>query len=682
MTTLTIEQDTFKPFFQLSKEAIKLLWGAKLSGNDWKVYSFLSLIDPFGDRWCELPSIKDICTLLEMSKTSFYRAIAKLKNEGIIKAEIKGFMFQNILGFAKMRSSEQNCDDSRKNEKTVAKMQGDSQNCENREHKDREDKGSSVSQTVQTSQTFSYSPDCGEEKEKKDKQETGQEDYGQEGNVSTNGQIVENISSSSQNQENNCSISTNNLNQEGNFRSGSISEASSKGMVQGSSTKVETNNEGNGGAIGEAATPVIAPVEKPQLRRGLTVLNPYYQNPVQQINWQWLPNGAWKTPEGKLDPHFQEWFAKIFFVEQFGHEFNLAVANVESYFRNDLRRLPSRWKQYHKEYLAKLKNTAMLLDHDVKIPEERRKNTINRVRAIQPVASEQSVSTNPTPVDSNLQSLESIVNSVTAPQVNPQNILNPAVNSEVNSGVEELEAEVIEAETIADPWAESEETESIPLGGLQGSALTQIEVKDTEIEVTNTQIEVKDTQPKYVYIDNSDCPDPEVISVVYRDFTGIAEQMEKERREAPPINPLFKAMTEDFITMMSGKPITRPLPERIDVINYALSNGGRNKYFFAQAQQFINQGWKVDFNDEGEPIYIHPDSAPTTPNSNLEVNDLGKNPIDSFRLMEKAKELNEALKDKILRSSSFYINQVKQFLSLDWLADYDSEGFPTEVYQF
>ena len=77
MTTLTIEQDTFKPFFQLSKEAIKLLWGAKLSGNDWKVFSFLSLIDPFGDRWCEIPNIESICQLLEMSHASFYRAIAK-----------------------------------------------------------------------------------------------------------------------------------------------------------------------------------------------------------------------------------------------------------------------------------------------------------------------------------------------------------------------------------------------------------------------------------------------------------------------------------------------------------------------------------------------------------------------------------------------------------------------------
>ena len=199
MTTLTIEQDTFKPFFQLSKEAIKLLWSTKLSGNDWKVYSFLSLIDPFGDRWCELPSIKDICTLLEMSKTSFYRAIAKLKNEGIIKAEIKGFMFQNLLGYAKMNPDSQKRDASTKNVTAVTDIKPFSQIRENREPEPREDNGSSVSQTIQTSQTFSYSPDCGEEKEKKDKQETRQEDYGQEENVSTNGSIIENVSSISQN---------------------------------------------------------------------------------------------------------------------------------------------------------------------------------------------------------------------------------------------------------------------------------------------------------------------------------------------------------------------------------------------------------------------------------------------------------------------------------------------------
>ena len=75
-------------------------------------------------------------------------------------------------------------------------------------------------QTMKTDLTFLYLTYSDGEKEKKDKQKTGQEDYGTERNVSTNGEIVENVSSISQNQENNCSVSTNNLNQEENFRGG------------------------------------------------------------------------------------------------------------------------------------------------------------------------------------------------------------------------------------------------------------------------------------------------------------------------------------------------------------------------------------------------------------------------------------------------------------------------------
>jgi hypothetical protein len=153
MTTLSIEQETFKSFFQLSKEAISKIWNTKLSGNDWKVYSFLSLIDPFGDRWCELPDIENICQLLAISQASFYRAMSKLKEAELINAEDKGWRFKNILGFAKMRGHSQNCETILKNEKPLSKMRNHSQNCENQSPEPLPELDSNLSQTIQTNKT-------------------------------------------------------------------------------------------------------------------------------------------------------------------------------------------------------------------------------------------------------------------------------------------------------------------------------------------------------------------------------------------------------------------------------------------------------------------------------------------------------------------------------------------------
>ena len=110
-----------------------------------------------------------------------------------------------------------------------------------------------------------------------------------------------------------------------------------------------------------------------------------------------------------------------------------------------------------------------------------------------------------------------------------------------------------------------------------------------------------------------------------------------------------------------------------------------------EVQNLLNRWFAYDkslLGEEWEPSDRSKNQADCSSNSNSVKNDspsssdMGLTQIPFNQLIEKAKELNEALKDKILRTSSYYINQVKQFLSLDWLVDYDSEGYPIEVYQF
>jgi hypothetical protein len=387
MNTLSIDQGTFKPFFQLSSEAIKKLWETNLTGNDWKVYSFLSLLDPFGDRWCELPSIKDICTLLEMSKTSFYRAMTKLRDGGIIDAKVKGVMFQNLLGSAKMNPDSQKRNASTKNVTAVTDIKPESQIRENRELKPREDKGSSVSQTLQTSHISLDSSYPDGEGQKESEQETGQpEDIGEDKGTNTN-------------------PSSQNL----------------KSETQASTSDLKEDKNSGGCSMDEGSFQIVV-TEKP-------ILKTTKQN-SNGIDWDWLPEGVWKK-EGKLDGDFLEWVASDY-IKRYGETIESARSNAQICFFNNPQKLPVYWKRYHEEYLSKLKNTDTLLNHGVKIKDDRREQTIKRVRAVLPVAEEQSVAGKETPVDSNsIKSLGGILNSLKIGDgTSSQNILKPVVTNE------------------------------------------------------------------------------------------------------------------------------------------------------------------------------------------------------------------------------------------------------------
>ncbi len=350
MTTLSIEQETFKSFFQLSKEAISKIWSTKLSGNDWKVYSFLSLIDPFGDRWCELPDIENICQLLTISQASFYRAMSKLKESELINAEDKGWRFKNILGFAKMRGYSQNCETFLKNERPLSKMRIDSQNCENQSPEPLPKLDSNLSQTIQTNKTVHTLSDC-----------DTHIDYWSIAEKEENNQLEQYISSLNQEPKTNvlvnppsASFNSHNLKVEKNVPAGSI-------VVRNQETDHEQQDINHSSFI------------------------------TRNSIWQWLPEGAWNV-NGKLDSAFQEWLAKKWVVKYQDCDIYESKANVLAYFRNDPAKLPIRWKQYQEEYLAKVQNIKNRLDNGCTISPEQQQETIALLGALRPLDPEQSVS--------------------------------------------------------------------------------------------------------------------------------------------------------------------------------------------------------------------------------------------------------------------------------------------------
>ncbi len=150
-------------YYQFTPEVARKLRKAKLTRSEWELWSYLTTLDPFGDRYVQLPTLKEVLAEVEISKATFYRAIAKLQEHDLIDFQVGDIRFRNLLGrenslknatpVSKMRKLSQKCDTSLKNEKTFAELRLDSQNCENRSPKPPQALASRSPHTLQTLQT-------------------------------------------------------------------------------------------------------------------------------------------------------------------------------------------------------------------------------------------------------------------------------------------------------------------------------------------------------------------------------------------------------------------------------------------------------------------------------------------------------------------------------------------------
>jgi hypothetical protein len=150
-------------FYPLTPDYTQHLRKAKLTAAEWGIWSYLIGIDPWGDKYHDLDTLR-LISECDCSKATLYRAIAKFQELGLFDFQDKGLCFKNEIGtkrlrkgyrkneteVSKMRQDSQTCENNRKNETEVSEMRQDSQTCENQPLEPASNKDSSPSQTIQT----------------------------------------------------------------------------------------------------------------------------------------------------------------------------------------------------------------------------------------------------------------------------------------------------------------------------------------------------------------------------------------------------------------------------------------------------------------------------------------------------------------------------------------------------
>lgn len=145
-------------FYPLTPEVSKKLLEAKLTAAEWRIWIYLVGIDPWGDIYKDIDTLT-VMAECDVSKATFYRAIAKFQELELFDIQDKGISIRNLKGVSslknetpvsEMRQDSQNCETRRKNETKKSKMRQDSQNCENQPPEPVTSKASEVPHTIQT----------------------------------------------------------------------------------------------------------------------------------------------------------------------------------------------------------------------------------------------------------------------------------------------------------------------------------------------------------------------------------------------------------------------------------------------------------------------------------------------------------------------------------------------------
>jgi hypothetical protein len=85
-------------FYQIPNSmAIKAI-RAKLTAADWALWSYLQMIDPFGDRMVELPHISEIASVIDISERQVKRSLKKLEDLELYAWEPVVIRGQNLAG--------------------------------------------------------------------------------------------------------------------------------------------------------------------------------------------------------------------------------------------------------------------------------------------------------------------------------------------------------------------------------------------------------------------------------------------------------------------------------------------------------------------------------------------------------------------------------------------------------
>lgn len=147
---------------------------AKLTAADWALWSYLQIIDPYGDRMVELPKVSEIAEVIAISERQVKRSLAKLEQLELYHWESVATQGQNLAG----KKAREFCNQKRQLKKSVqikmtdlssqgqnrptndkivtprTDLSSHGQICPNQEPEPSPDKLSSSSQTIHTYSDF------------------------------------------------------------------------------------------------------------------------------------------------------------------------------------------------------------------------------------------------------------------------------------------------------------------------------------------------------------------------------------------------------------------------------------------------------------------------------------------------------------------------------------------------
>jgi hypothetical protein len=139
---------------------------AKLTSADWCVWSYLQMLDPFGDRFVDIPNPQEIAAIVGLSEKSVKRSIHKLEELGFYDTQIIAMKGKNLAGKAiradkkpdkvvpektKLSKPGQSCPEKDKVVPKKTKLSQKRQSCPNESSEPLPDKTSEVPHTIHIS---------------------------------------------------------------------------------------------------------------------------------------------------------------------------------------------------------------------------------------------------------------------------------------------------------------------------------------------------------------------------------------------------------------------------------------------------------------------------------------------------------------------------------------------------
>ncbi len=171
---------------------------------------------------------------------------------------------------------------------------------------------------------------------------------------------------------------------------------SSFGIKDSTDLVTQQENPSNGSISNGSIIPAAR--ENDSLNDKFVPLDPFYsrRRKINDIEWDWLPDGAWRTKEGKLDPEFQKAIAQRW-VKEHGGDIHDKMRNVLKHFRNEPTNLPIEWDWYQSQFLHRVANIQTRKANGLDTTEDEQK-IMKQIRAATPINDSQSVAESKDPI--------------------------------------------------------------------------------------------------------------------------------------------------------------------------------------------------------------------------------------------------------------------------------------------